>query len=463
MDKVKIKVSEPFKLLYKLPEGVDFVICIGGRGGMKTYEVSKFAAVQATVKRRRVGVFRDEATTIRESILNEIFQRYDRANVYGGFDGIYEKIQNGIRDLETGDLCVFTKGFRASSLEKKANLKGVSEVDTAIVEEAEDIRSFDKFNTFRDSIRTKERLIVVLLNTPDIQHWIVRRYFNLEAVDYVTLSNGSIQKVDGYWKLVPKDLKGFACIQTSYKDNSFLPENVVRDYENYGNPEHPNFDLHYYLTAILGYASSGRKGQVLTKVKPIKLADYLALQLPERFGVDFGTSAPAGIPGVKIDGNRLYARELLYAPTDTLNIAAFFRRLQLTDNDVVIADSADPLSIGKLRRGFNYDPQTGKDELTATLRREFPNGIKGLARIYGAIKGAGSIEFGIGLLTGMELYFVDDYPIDPKLGTTNLWNEVYNYIYAVNKEGEPTNDPIDGYNHLIDPIRYVKQSQGRFF
>src|SRR6476646_2694552 len=119
---VKVKAHEKFKPLYNLPPKVDLVICIGGRGGMKTYEVSKFAAVEATIKRRRVAVTRDEAQTIREIILNEIFSLYDNANKNGVFNGLYQKTQNGIRDLNTGQMLVFTKGFRASSNEKSAHM-----------------------------------------------------------------------------------------------------------------------------------------------------------------------------------------------------------------------------------------------------------------------------------------------------------------------------------------------------
>jgi phage terminase large subunit len=410
--------------------------------------VSKFATVEATIRNRRVAVLRDEKETIRESILNEIFNRFDSANKYGHFNGLFDKNESGIRNLKTGNMQVFTKGFRASSLEKKTNLKGVSDTDTAIVEEAEDIRSFEKFNTFRDSIRTKNRLIVVILNTPDIQHWIVKRYFNLEVVDSVVLPNGQLQTLDGYWRLVPKVIPGFHCIQSSYLDNEFLPEGVVRDYTAYGNPESPTFDLHYYLTAILGLASSGRKGQVIKKAKPIKLADYLQIDAREIFGQDFGTSAPAGLAGVKIDGNNLYARELNYKPKDTLGLGKLYCELGFTKEHLVIADSADPLSIGQLRRGWKAEDLVGINlEHYAQLLRGF--------HMFNVVKGPGSIEFGLGKLLSYNLHFVEE--------SDNLWHETYNYIYAQNKEGEYTNIPDDNYNHLIDPIRYVAQSKGRFF
>jgi phage terminase large subunit len=457
MISVKNIDGSPFKLLYDRPPDVDLIVCIGGRGGKKTYEVSKFGAFSSTIKKKRVAVLRDEKETIRESILNEIFSRYDSANKYGHFEPLYDKLETGIRDKQTGEMLVFTKGFRASSNEKRTNMKGISEVDIAIVEEAEDIRSFEKFSTFKDSVRTRERLIVVILNTPDLQHWIVKRYFNAAPITFADIPARIMRKLgphiteadlDGYYKLSPKDVPGFRCIQTSYLDNQFLSEGVVRDYESYGDPTHPAYDLHYFLTAIMGFASSGRKGQILKKVKPISLADYIALPFREIYGQDFGTKAPAGLVGVKMDGNNLYARELNYLGLDALGLAKLYCRLGLGDNDLIIADSAEPLTIGKLRRGFPVG------ELSAEDIEKYPRLMKGFF-IRGAVKGTGSVDYGLQLLTGMNLYFVTE--------SVNLWNEVYNYVYAQNKEGEYTNDPEEGNDHLIDPIRYVRQSRGRFF
>lgn len=460
MPQVKVKAEEPFRILYNLPPEVDMVILIGGRGGMKTYEVSKFAAHNATIRKRRVAVLRDEKESIRESILNEILTRYDTANRNGQLTPYYERLETGLKDRLTGQSVVFTKGFRASSLQKKANMKGISEVDTAVVEEMEDIRDPAKFNTFWDSVRTPRRLCLMMLNTPDMQHWIVTRYFDLRPITFEDAPElrGKVDEklLEGYWKLLPRKKENLRVIITSYEMNPHLPEGLKRQYRAYGDPASHDYDLHYYLTAIKGFASSGRKGQVLRKVKPFSIADYLALDLPERFGLDFGTAAPAGIVGAKFDGNRMYVRELNYEPLHTLNIALKFARWRLTDKDVVIADSADPLAIGQLRRGYPLN------DVPVTLRDEFPAGIRGL-HIHGAIKGPGSVEFGLNKLNELELYFVSDYPINPKIGTTNLWHEVFNYIYAVDKSGNYTNEPIDEFNHLIDPARYLAQSRGRFF
>ncbi len=423
-----VPVVDPFMQLYNLPPGTNMVICIGGRGGGKSFEISKFSVEDATINKRRVAVLRDEKETIRESILNEIFMRYDTANEYNLFQKEFEKSERGIKNKKTGSMVVFTKGFRASSNSKRTNLKGVSDTDTAIIEEAEDIRDYSKFNTFKDSIRTKDRLVIIMLNTPDIQHWVVKRYFNLELVE------------DGYWKLVPKKIQGVVVIQTSYKDNLYLPEDVVRDYEGSGDPNSERYDPHYYKTEILGLASSGRKGQVHTKIKPLTLAEYKKLPYREYFGQDFGTAAPAALVGVKIHRNTSWCRLINYKPMNELGLAKLYCSLKFNKSDLIIADYADKTAIQKLSNGFKFS------ELDPADIKEFPQILKGF-NVVKCIKGQDSVTYGISVMNRMNLFAVEE--------STELWNEIYNRIYGTDKSGEYTNEPEPGYDHAIDPWMYV--------
>lgn len=417
-----------FEILYDLPAGTNTVIAIGGRGGTKTYEVSKFAAFSATMKRKRTVILRDEKELIRESILAEILQRFDTANETGALTPYFGRLETGLRDKKSGDMIVFTQGFRASSNKKGANLKGISNIDIAIIEEAEDIRDETKFNTFVDSLRKEGVLVVILLNTPDIQHWIIKRYFNLQLVE------------DGYWKLIPKQLPGFVCIQTSYIDNPFLPDHVVQRYESYGDKTSSMYNPHYYKTAILGWASSGRKGQVHKNVKPISLAEYMALPYKEYYGQDFGTAAPAGLVGVKFHKNNCYCRQINYLPMTTLSLGRLYCDLKFTEKDKIIADAADKKAIDKLSGGFSAE------ELSAADVKRYPGLLKGFY-IVGAKKGQDSLEFGINVMDSLNLYAVEE--------STDLWNEIYNRIYAKDKTENYINEPEPGFDHLLDGWMYV--------
>lgn len=362
--------------------------------------------------------------------------RYDTANDNNILDYYYKRLETGIKDKSTGEMLVYTKGFRASSKAKTSNLKGESGIDIAVVEEFEDIRNPTIFSTFSDSIRKQGSIIILMLNSPDIQHWLIRQYFNLEPAYN---DDGTI--ADGYFKLVPKDLPGFVCIQTNFEDNPYLPAHVVEKYKGYGDPNSPHYDYHYYMTAIKGYSSSGRKGQVLRKVKPIKLADYMALPFKEIYGQDFGTAAPAGTVGCKFDRNRCYVRMLNYKPMEPINIGKMYCRLEFNGNDPIVYDWAEKEGGDKLTFGW---PPKDLDEEDIIM---YP----GLVRGFNMIRANKDIKFGLGIMKGMELHAVEEHQ--------ELWDEINSYIYAVNKSGEPTNEPEDSWNHLIDPWRYVVVDQ----
>ena len=422
---IQVQIECPIKvyqILYNLPKDINLIIAIGGRGSGKTYNISQWAAEEATIKRKRIVVLRDEKSLIKESILNEIWQRYDTANETGILDQHFIKNDTELKDRETGKTLIYTKGFRASSLQQKTNLKGSSDIDIAIIEEGEDVRDKDKFYTFIDSLRKEGVIVVVILNVPDIQHFIIKQYFNCYQIE------------EGYFNIEPKQIPGFLCIKTTYKDNPFLPSHIVDRYKGYGDVNNSLYDKFYYMTAILGYSSTGRKGQILTKVKPIKLQDYLKLPFKEIYGQDFGTASPAGMVGVKFDSNNCYVRELNYMPMSILEIAKTYCRLDFNFSDKIICDSAEPDSIEKLQKGWC------KAELSEDDFINYPKLTRGF-NVIPCVKGVGSVNAGIALLNSMNIYAVEE--------STNLWNEIYNYVYDRDKNGNYTSDPIDEYNHCF--------------
>jgi PBSX family phage terminase large subunit len=426
---IKIKVSEKFKKLYTLKPDTHTVILIGGRGSGKTYSVSQYIAYQTAINKRRTVIVRDEKALIKESILNEIWERYDSANKHGHLDTECIKNETELKDKKTGETLLYTKGFRASSNAKTAGLKGASNIQIAVIEEAEDIRDPQKYNTFVDSLRTEGCLIIIILNTPDLGFWLIKRYFN------------ATQVTDGYYEITPKDLPGIEVIQASYLDNKYLPPHIISNYEGYGQPGHYLYDPHYYYTAILGYASSGRKGQIFTKVKPITRANYLALQLNEIYGQDFGTAAPAALIGAKFDGNRAYVRLLNYKPLPALELGKLYCTLGFTPNDKIVCDYAEAITISKLANGW--------DDLHMDDYIKYPQLASGFYAVPCTSK---DISARLSLMLGMEIYAVEE--------DVELWDEINNQVYEQNKYKEYTNDPAPGWDHaFFDAFGYVCVSE----
>jgi len=124
-------------------------------------------------------------------------------------------------------------------------------------------------------------------------------------------------------------------------------------------------------------------------------------------------------------------------------LAILYSTLKFTSSDLIIADNADKKSIQKLKNGFKAD------ELTPDERMKYPTIMRGF-HVKECSKVDG-IQGGITLLKSQQLYFVEE--------STNLWYEAANYIYGTDKYGNATNDPIDDFNHLIDPLRYIADNQ----
>lgn len=435
-------VADPIYPLWNLPKDTHTVVLIGGRGGMKTYGVSEFIAYQASVNKKRCAILRDEKSKIKETILNDILLRFDDIP----FRTDAERLSTGLKLKDKDESLVFTMGFKASDNSKTANMKGVSNIDIAVIEEAEDIRDVTKYNNFTDGLRKEGCLIIIILNTPDVGHWILKRYFDVTKPAKIPEGYPSQyhKEFDGYFEVTPKQTPGIVCIKTGYEDNHFLIKQKVTEYNAYGDPNSPTFDLHHYLTAIKGYASTGRKGQVLKKVKPISLKEYMALPFKEFYGQDFGTASPAGMVGVKFDKNNCYCREINYTPMSTLDIGKFYCTLKLTHANKVIADSADKDACDKLASGFPARDLNREDLML------YPGLTKGFF-VEKCVKGEGSIRAGIGIMDGLNLFAVTE--------STNLWEEIRNYVYEKDKNEDYTNDPIDNFNHLIDPWRYVCMDQ----
>jgi phage terminase large subunit len=141
------------------------------------------------------------------------------------------------------------------------------------------------------------------------------------------------------------------------------------------------------------------------------------------FAIDFGfTNDPTGIIEVYKSGGELWVNEMCYETRLTnMDICRKLRDFGVTEDQEIIADSAEPKSIQEIyAEGFN---------------------------IHGAMKGPDSIKQGIDILKR--------YKINITANSHNFKKELFSYIWKKDKTGRMLNEPIDAFNHLIDPLRYV--------
>ena len=210
-------------------------------------------------------------------------------------------------------------------------------------------------------------------------------------------------------------------IKSNYLDNPFLPETekarIAKRASRDKNFKRIHIDCEYGITEGIIFSN-------WFQVDAIPEGDCM-------YGLDFGFSnhPSAMVRTIEME-DAFYVDELIYQ-SGMLNadIAKRFESLGLRKNyDEIIADSAEPKSIQEIHNaGYN---------------------------IKGAVKGADSIRSGIDRLKSKPIYVTKR--------STNLIKELRSYSWAMDKNGNPTNKPIDDNNHAIDALRYSLNPKHKF-
>ena len=237
---------------------------------------------------------------------------------------------------------------------------------------------------FQLNIRTTD-LIFIDFNPSDPYIWIKERLEDERAIEM-----GDVQT-----------------IISTYKDNPFLPDSLIREIEAIKDETYRKVYVH------------GEYGVVKGTIFPdVTIVSEMPKHLKKKaIGLDFGfTNDPTAAILCGIHEGALYLDELIYDYAMTnQDIAKELKQFKCE----VICDSAEPKSIEELKR-------TG-------------------LRAKAAKKGADSIRAGIGILKQYELRITSR--------STNLLREQKQYKYK-EKDGKSLNEPIDSFNHAWDAIRY---------
>jgi len=193
----------------------------------------------------------------------------------------------------------------------------------------------------------------------------------------------------------------------TYLDNGFLTNEQRREIEAIKDETLRQVYVH------------GQYGIVKGLIFPqITLVDSFPQQCERiAIGLDFGyTNDPTAAILCGVIGDNLYLDELVYeyALTNDQIAKRLDRKIE------VYADSAEPKSIEELKR-FGL-------------------------RVFAAQKGKDSIQFGINTLKQYNLHIT--------ARSYNLLKEQKLYKYKTESNGQPSNDPIDDFNHAWDAVRY---------
>ena len=396
------QVSEVYRPLFT--EHPRYFILMGGRGAGRSTVASQFANAKLIAPEYfRCAIMRYILGDIRNSIFREITDRAEE-------NGIDDKLK--IRDLniEYGANSINAVGFRKSSGDQKSKLKSLASYNCVIIEEADEIPEED-FIQLDDSLRTVKGdiTIILLLNPPSKDHWIIKRWFTLEDSEQ-----------PGFY--IPKLKDGIAdtvAIRADYHTNekNIAPASV-QQYENYKLTK-PN---HYY-NMIKGYVPETVQGLIYPN---FQIIDELPKEARlKRRGLDYGyTNDPSAIVDVYEWNNAYIWDEVLYRKGASNKELADVIKMQ-PEQVLLIPDSSEPKS---------------NDELTSY-------GIS----LAPAQKGAGSVNYGIQHCQEQTIYITKR--------SLNLIEEKNNYAWMIDKKtGETINTPIDMWNHGMDAGRYAMES-----
>jgi len=214
----EIEIASKFEPLFELlddnnyPE-VDTVILTGGRASSKSFSVALLVLIGVVERCWKALYSRFTNTSIGDSIKAEVSDKIELLN--------YERCTTDNKysiDAESGGKIAF-KGIKTGSKGQTANLKSLSGFNVFIVDEAEEIPSYEVFKKVFYSIRSvdKRNLSILILNPTTKEHWIYTTFFEKYSVP------------DGFCGVI----NNVMYIHSSYLDVNpkFIPDNIRKDYE----------------------------------------------------------------------------------------------------------------------------------------------------------------------------------------------------------------------------------------
>jgi len=395
MARVPITVQPTFAPIWQTK--ARYVISMGGRGSGRSYEGSQVVTTRLLNrgKRFRAAIMRAVHADIRKSIYQEIV---DRINGYGV--SAYIKITDNDMKMTCGENSVVSIGFKKSSGDRTAKMKSLAGFTTAFIEEAEEIGE-DEFQKLDDSLRAEGSQIFMQLNTPDVSHWIIMKFFDIHPAP----------DAPGFYTLtVKEEFKDLVCyVSSDHRTNTYLTQEVHDRYESYRNSK-PS----YYWNQIRGYSPEVRAGKIYNNFRVLKSLPFEARLIGYALDWGFSNDECAVSSVYNFNGGYIFKEEIYQVGLDNQTLAS---SLKLLPYAPIVADSSEPKSIDELQRyGLTVIPVQ---------------------------KGKGSVEFGIRHMQSLPVSVIGE----------NYEKEVGSYCWKMDKDGNQTKIPT-GKDHLLDGARY---------
>jgi len=352
---------------------IRFVINQGGSRSSKTYSICQLILWYAlTHKNKRISVARKTGPALFASVYRDFVHILQELEIY---DFIKHNKSSGSFSFPNGCTVQFF------SIDDQQKLRGRKH-DFVFLNEANEItrEEFTQIN-----MRTSGKIILDW-NPSDPWSWVIE---------------------------LQKDPKAIL-IHSTYKDNPFLEDEIVREIENLINT-----DETYYQIYALGIVPTGKEN-----VFPTLSYEEFPSDLQYIYGMDFGYNDPTTIIKVAQRDGKLYIKEELYES-------------YLTPEGLV--EKMHELGIRK------------DIEITADHRPDLIAALNNAG--WYVTKAKKNIKEGLNLMKQNQII------IDPS--SHNVMREFRGYMWRKYKD-RILDEPVDFNNHAIDAARYatMKLSQG---
>ena len=400
----------------------------GGRGRGGSHFGTDYFLFLITQPNYFRGYFvRQAFADIRDSLFRDFKDRIEENQTIDINDFHIQDNEMRIFHKPTGNL-IMSKGTQKDG-SRTAKMKSLAGATHVLIEEADELKEedYDQLDLSLRTTKSDRVQILRVFNPPSKNHWMWRDY---------TLTDSEIE---GYSKATQKTLSDIISIHGTYRDNiKNIQESTIGRFESFKetNPD-------YYFNIILGLISEGSKGKIYKGWQSITDEYFTSLEYPSVYCLDFGYSQdPNALAEIKSHGQYIYGRELLYETgLDNIALAKKLIDLGVTVKDMIIADygGGGDLRISELRRGW-----TGIEG--------YPQLANGFT-IYPTIKS--EIASSINIVKSSIVHWTE--------GSRNAWLEYQEYKWALDRDKNPTDIPVDRFNHLMDDLRYYCLCKGRLF
>lgn len=402
--KVNFEVSESHSQLWTNNDW-RYAIIMGGRGNGRSGTASRYSVSQLLGNEYlRGAIMRSVSSDIRASCWSEINDRITEQKIQSNF-----RILDNDMFIERGANSLRAHGFKASSGSLTARLKSLAGYNFVWDEEAEETGE-DEFRTLDDTLRTvKGRIRIILtLNTPPKNHWIIQKWFDLEPHP----------DAQGFYipHLKP-DAKDVLFIGGTWRDNApNMDKHTIERYEayKYTNPA-------YYWQVIEGLSPDEVRGKIFngwTQTDQVPMGAKLL-----RFGVDWGWFPDPTVAVAMYYYNGTYIFDELTYDTQTEDelLAKSIKSVSGWENIPAICGADEPKSVEVLRK---YQVAARK-----TDNRK------------------GSVQYRIKVASAKKIQITKR--------SKKLWESYENYRWAEDKDGNPTGEPDHKFSDGMDAVTYA--------